>query len=102
MLDWRRTDAGACLLTSAVPGVPADQVSADELRAAWEPIADAVRRLHAVPVTECPFQRGLDGVVAVARDVVSRDAVNPDFLPEEQRHTPASELLARLTGQLAL
>ncbi|WP_459248268.1 APH(3'') family aminoglycoside O-phosphotransferase [Streptomyces youssoufiensis] len=102
VLDWRRTDAGACLLTSAVPGVPADQVSADELRAAWESLADAVRRLHAVPVAECPFRRGLDGVVDVARDVVSRDAVNPDFLPEEQRHTPPRELLARLTGQLAL
>lgn len=102
VLDWRRTDAGACLLTSAVPGVPADQVSADELWAAWESIADAVRRLHAVPVAECPFRRGLDGVVGVARDVVSRDAVNPDFLPEEQRHTPPRELLARLTGQLAL
>jgi streptomycin 3"-kinase len=37
---------------------------------------------------------------ATARDVVARDAVNPEFLPEDQQHTPAEELLARLAPQL--
>ncbi|MER0485023.1 APH(3'') family aminoglycoside O-phosphotransferase [Streptomyces sp. Edi2] len=101
VLDWRSGNAGACLVTSAVPGVPADQVSAVDLRVAWERIADAVRRLHEVPVGECPFRRGLDGMVAVARDVVTREAVNPEFLPVEQQHTPAAELLARLVAQVA-
>ncbi|MGC5011282.1 APH(3'') family aminoglycoside O-phosphotransferase [Streptosporangium sp. DT93] len=100
VLDWHCGDAGACLVTSAVPGVPADQVSAQDLRAAWEHIADAVRRLHELPVPECPFRRDLDSMVATARDVVARDAVNPEFLPAEQRHTPPAELLARLTRQL--
>ncbi|WP_031079163.1 APH(3'') family aminoglycoside O-phosphotransferase [Streptomyces sp. NRRL S-118] len=100
VLAWHSGDAGACLVTSAVPGVPADQVPAAELRTAWDSIADAVRRLHEVPVSECPFRRGLDAMVAVARDVVSRDAVNPEFLPAEQQHTPAAELLARLTPQV--
>lgn len=40
-------------------------------------------------------------MVAVAREVVARDAVNPEFLPDEQRGTPGPELLGRLTGQLA-
>ncbi|GAA2432289.1 APH(3'') family aminoglycoside O-phosphotransferase [Streptomyces macrosporus] len=100
VLDWYSGDAGACLVTSAVFGVPADQVPAADLRVAWERIADAVRRLHEVPVSECPFRRGLDAMVAVARDVVARDAVNPEFLPVEQQHTPAAELLARLTPQV--
>lgn len=100
VLDWRSGDAGACLVTSAVPGIPADQVPAEDLWAAWERIADAVRRLHEVPVSQCPFRRDLDAMVAVARDVVARDAVNPEFLPVEQRHTPAAELLDRLTGQV--
>ncbi|WP_190189178.1 APH(3'') family aminoglycoside O-phosphotransferase [Streptomyces minutiscleroticus] len=101
VLDWHSGDAGACLVTGAVRGVPADRVSAADLRAAWEGIADAVRRLHEVPVSRCPFRRDLDGMLALARDVVARDAVNPEFLPVEQRHAPAAELLARLVPQAA-
>ncbi|MFE3884852.1 APH(3'') family aminoglycoside O-phosphotransferase [Streptomyces lydicus] len=101
VLDWHSGSAGACLVTSAVPGVPADQVSAADLRDAWERIADAVLRLHEAPVGECPFRRGLDAMVDAACDVVTREAVNPEFLPVEQQHTPAAELLARLVPQLA-
>ncbi|MGO4757922.1 phosphotransferase, partial [Streptomyces sp. 2MCAF27] len=39
-------------------------------------------------------------MVAVASDVVARDAVNPEFLPVEQQHTPAAELLTRVTRQV--
>lgn len=101
VLDWHSGDVGACLVTSAVLGVPADQVPAADLGASWERIADAVRGLHEVPVEQCPFRRDLDGMVAMARDVVARDAVNPQFLPVEQQHTPATELLARLLPQVA-
>ncbi|MCG8920593.1 APH(3'') family aminoglycoside O-phosphotransferase [Actinokineospora sp. PR83] len=100
VLDWQAGAAGACLVTSAVPGTPADQVSAEDLRVAWGHIADAVRRLHGVPVSRCPFSRSLNTVVAVARDVVARDAVNPEFLPVEQQDTPTAELLDRLTRQV--
>ncbi|WP_030607773.1 APH(3'') family aminoglycoside O-phosphotransferase [Streptomyces sclerotialus] len=101
VLDWYTNDVGACLVTSAVRGVPADQLPAADLRASWERIADAVRRLHEVPVRRCPFRRDLDTMVAVAHDVVARDAVNLEFLPVEQQHTPAAELLARLVPQVA-
>ncbi|MGA4878694.1 APH(3'') family aminoglycoside O-phosphotransferase [Streptomyces lydicamycinicus] len=100
VLDWHSGEAGACLVTRAVSGIPADQVSTDDLRGAWERIADAVRRLHEVPVSQCPFRRGLDAMVAVARDVVARGAVNPEFLPVEQQNTPAAELLDRITLQV--
>lgn len=101
VLDWHSGPAGACLVTGAVPGVPADRVSAADLRASWAGIAEAVRRLHEVPVARCPFRRDLDAMVAVARDVVARGAVHPEFLPVEQQHTPPPELLARLDRQLA-
>ncbi|MFC5891080.1 APH(3'') family aminoglycoside O-phosphotransferase [Kitasatospora sp. CM 4170] len=100
VLDWFDADVGACLITSAVHGVSADQVSAEDLRGSWERIADAVRRLHEVPVSQCPFHRGLDTMVTLARDVVARDAVNPQFLPVEQQHTPPAGLLARLARQV--
>lgn len=100
VLDWRVTPDAVCLLTSTVAGVTADRVTAAELRAAWERIADAVRRLHDVPVSRCPYSRDLTRMFATARDVVARGAVNPEFLPEDQRRTPAGELLARLAPQL--
>nr|WP_206442098.1 APH(3'') family aminoglycoside O-phosphotransferase [Streptomyces boncukensis] len=102
VLGWSAGDAGACLVTSAVRGVPADQVSAADLWDAWEGIADAVRALHEVPGARCPFRRGLDQMVALARDVVDRGAVHPEFLPADQQHTPAAELLDRLVPQVAL
>ncbi|MFF4734581.1 phosphotransferase [Streptomyces sp. NPDC001262] len=80
VLDWHFGDTGACLVTSAVSGVPADQVSAADLQASWGHIAEAVRRLHELPVSQCPFHRDLDTMIAMARDVVARDAVNPEFL----------------------
>ncbi|MGN9816438.1 APH(3'') family aminoglycoside O-phosphotransferase [Streptomyces sp. SD11] len=101
VLDWRSGEAGACLVTSAVSGVPADQLPAEHLRIAWERIADAVRRLHETPVAQCPFRWGLDAMVAAARDVVARDAVNPEFLPVDQQETPPAELLDRLTRQVS-
>ncbi|MYU17710.1 APH(3'') family aminoglycoside O-phosphotransferase [Streptomyces sp. SID8361] len=101
VLDWHSGDAGACLVTGAVSGVPADQVFAAGLRPTWERIADAVRGLHEVHVQQCPVRRDVDGMVAIARDVVTRGAVNPQFLPVEQQHTPAAELLARLVPQVA-
>ncbi|WCD84160.1 Aminoglycoside 3'-phosphotransferase [Streptomyces xanthophaeus] len=102
VLEWHSGDAGACLVTGTVRGIPADQVSAGDLRASWGRITDAVRALHEVPVQQCPFSRDLNRMVAAARAVVNRGAVNPEFLPVEQQHTPAPELLARLVPQFTL
>ncbi|GAA4205727.1 APH(3'') family aminoglycoside O-phosphotransferase [Actinocatenispora rupis] len=99
VLDWVADDAGAYLVTSAVPGVPADRVSPAGLRRAWPSVTAAVRRLHALPTAACPYDRGLGWMLARARDVVARGAVHPEFLPVEQRTTPPAELLARLAGQ---
>lgn len=101
VLDWRTGDGGACLVTSAIPGVAADAVGPDALTRAWESIADAVRRLHDVPTGECPFDRGLARMFAIAQDVVARGAVHPEFLPEEQQDTPPTVLLTRLATELA-
>ncbi|TQM33693.1 APH(3'') family aminoglycoside O-phosphotransferase [Nocardia bhagyanarayanae] len=99
-LEWRHVADAACLVTSAVHGVPADRVSAEKLAAAWVSIADAVRVLHEIPTDTCPFERGVETMFAKAQDVVARGAVNPEFLPEEQHDTPPPVLLARLAGQV--
>lgn len=98
VLDWLVTAAGACLITSAVEGVAADAVPAETLLRAWDSIADAVRQLHNQPAASCPFDRGVARMFAIAQDVVARDAVHPEFLPEEQRSTPPAVLLARLAA----
>lgn len=100
VLDWRVNPDAVCLITSTVAGIPADRVTAPQLRAAWERIADAVRHLHDLPAPRCPFSRDLSRMFATARDVVARGAVNPEFLPEDQQRTPPDELLARLVPQL--
>ncbi|MCM6773467.1 APH(3'') family aminoglycoside O-phosphotransferase [Nocardia sp. CDC159] len=100
LLDWIETDAGACLITAAVAGVPASAVSAAELGCAWQSIAHAVRRLHELPTRDCPFGRGLAEMFGRARDVVERKAVDPDFLSDEQRMVDPEVLLERLVPQL--
>ncbi|MGW7694891.1 APH(3'') family aminoglycoside O-phosphotransferase [Streptomyces asiaticus] len=100
VLDWRADDTAAALVTSAVAGIPADQLPAATLLTAWDAVTDAVRQLHTLPAQQCPFSRDLTQMYAVARDVVARGAVNPDFLPAEQQQTPPDELIARLAPHL--
>ncbi len=96
VLDWD----GACLVISAVPGVPASVLPAADLLRAWPSIVGMIGRLHALPVEDCPFDRGLSVMCARAGDVVSQGAVNPDFLAEADRDVPAAELLARVAAEL--
>lgn len=100
VLDWTEDHTGACLITSAVPGVPADTVPPKALAKAWPSITGTVRQLHELSTDDCPFRRDLARMFALAREVVARDAVEPDFLPVEQQGTPPAELLARLEPRL--
>lgn len=99
VLDWTADETGACLLTSAVAGVPADKVDEDELTEAWPSIAEAIRTLHEMPAGDCPFGRELSAMLALADDVVGRGAVNPDFLRPEQRNVAPERLLASLRAE---
>ncbi|WP_408068517.1 APH(3'') family aminoglycoside O-phosphotransferase [Vineibacter terrae] len=100
VLDWITVHGTACLITSTVPGVPASDLPAADLIRAWPSIAQRLKALHALPVADCPFARGLETMMARAADVVARDAVNPDFLDPQLRDIPAPALLARLRAQL--
>lgn len=100
VLDWSASGEAACLVMSAVPGVPASELAAPDLARAWPSIAGWIGALHALPAADCPFDRGLAGMFARAEDVVARDAVNPDFLAEEDRGVPSSALLDRLRAEL--
>nr|WP_276310108.1 aminoglycoside 3'-phosphotransferase [Nocardioides speluncae] len=100
VIDWSEGDGGAELTMTTVPGVPADILIAGQLWDAWTSIAEAVRGLHEVPTATCPFSHDVVDLVEIARAVVRRGAVNPEFLRPEDRMVAPSELLARLELQL--
>jgi streptomycin 3"-kinase len=100
VLDWISNDDGSCLVTSALPGVPASALSAKQLTAAWPSMVQQLRELHAFPVDACPFERGLRSMYTLATEVVARNAVNPDFLAPEDRALNGAQLLARIDNEL--
>src|SRR6185369_13377484 len=81
VVDWTDSPDGACLTTSAVPGVPADTLPPGTHERAMRNLGAALRDLHALK--DCPFERPLEQVIATAADVVRRGAVNPQFLTDE-------------------
>ncbi|MFE7224117.1 APH(3'') family aminoglycoside O-phosphotransferase [Nocardioides sp. NPDC057577] len=100
VLEWRATDDGACLITSAVAGVPADRLDAAALGHAWAAIASIARRLHDLPTADCPFDRRLASMMPLARTTVIENRVQAEFLPVSMQHVQATEILGRLKDQL--
>lgn len=99
---WRESEYGACLTMSAISGVPAVTLSGPDLLKAWPSMAESLAAFHALPVADCPFGKNLSDMFAQAANVVARSAVNPDFLPEEDKDVPARDLLARVEADLSL
>jgi streptomycin 3"-kinase len=100
VLDWRETDAGACLVTQAVPGVPASELDAPALRRAWPSVALAVRALHDLLTDRCPFDRTLARTMPLARASVAEDRVIVGFLPASLQRTPPIQILEQIEAEL--
>lgn len=101
VIDWHEEEEeGACLIMTAIPGVPAVDLDGDALLKAWPSMAWQLKSLHELPSDQCPFDRNLSLMFAKAADVISRDAVNRDFLPSEDWDKPARELLDRVERDL--
>ncbi|WHS94967.1 APH(3'') family aminoglycoside O-phosphotransferase [Sinorhizobium kummerowiae] len=98
--EWIAAENEACLVISALPGVPASELSAVDLKKAWPSILRQLKLLHELPTEACPFGRRLASMFDRAADVVRRDAVNPDFLAPEDQNTPPGELLDALRAEL--
>ncbi|MGC4941594.1 phosphotransferase [Kribbella sp. DT2] len=97
VLDWVAGPDGACLVTTAVPGVAAADLPPEKRQKALSPLAAAFRALH--EVADCPFTRPLGEVVDQAADVVRRGAVNPDFLNDAWRKLRPETLLERIKAE---
>ncbi|MEP6528300.1 MAG: APH(3') family aminoglycoside O-phosphotransferase [Nocardioidaceae bacterium] len=97
---WHETDDGGCLVTTAVHGTLACDVSSEMVPRAVRSLAAVLRTLHSIPPKSCPFDRTLAVTMPVVEDVVRRGAVNANYLDPEWRGTPPSSLLAGLQSEL--
>nr|WP_260273337.1 phosphotransferase [Propionibacterium freudenreichii] len=100
VLDWRITEHGACLITSAVAGVPADRLDPAHLAQAWPSIIDTLIRLHSIRACTCPFGRTLDEMMALARATVAENRVHHEFLPQYLIEAPTLVILESLERDL--
>ena len=102
VIDWRTTEHGAALVTSAVAGVSADRLGPAQLAASWPSITDTLLRLHSIPVSACPYNRRLDEMMTLARATVAENRVHPEFLPEHLLDTPPAVMLESLERDFPL
>jgi streptomycin 3"-kinase len=102
VLDWRESGAGVCLVTGAVAGVPASELDATALRRAWPSVVEVVRALHSLDTDECPFDRGLGYMMALAEAAVAEDRVVVAFLPVSLQDTPPQRILEQLRAELPI
>ncbi|KAA1181244.1 APH(3'') family aminoglycoside O-phosphotransferase [Rhizobium tropici] len=102
VIDWREAEEGACLVMTTIPGVPAVELDGDALLKAWPSMVRQLNSLHELPADQCTFDRSLSLMFAKAADVVTRDAVNQDFLPPEDWDRSARELLDRVERDLPM
>lgn len=99
---WHENGNGACLIMSAIPGVPAVTLSGPDLMKAWRSMSEHLAAVHALSADDCPFGKHLSTMFARAADVVARGAVNRDFLPDEDKAMPGRDLLNRVEAELPL
>ncbi|MFF1818230.1 phosphotransferase [Kribbella sp. NPDC058245] len=97
VVDWLESDDGACLVTSTVPGVAGIDLPSWGWLGAMETLGRTLREFHAL--RDCPFERPLASVIASARDVVRRGAVNPEFLTDEWRSASPESLLDQVVAE---
>ncbi|MEV6321786.1 phosphotransferase [Nocardia sp. NPDC051787] len=62
-------------------------------------LGSVLRRLHSIPVDECPFDGRLDVILAQARRHVIEDLVDPDDFDDDNRGSTPAQILARLLAQ---
>lgn len=90
---------GVALLTSALPGQAAYgwlTDSPDRRPQAVRAIGDHLRRMHTLPIADCPFNASLALRVAAARANAAAGAVDLDDLDPEREGWSIDRLLARL------
>ena len=69
---------------------------------AWPSLVATIKALHELPVDDCPFDCRLEGMLALATEIVADGAVESAFLGPEQRGRPYVDLLAEVEADRSL
>lgn len=96
VVDWVRSANGATLVMTTVPGLAACQLPRELVPRAVTSMANLLRRLHDLPIADCPFARRLGTTVSAARRAVGSGSVDvTDFDYSRLGRTP-DDLLKEL------
>jgi len=100
VLDDATEDDRHWLLMTAVPGL--DLASSNDLSPSQVVgiLATALRRLHQVPIAECPFDHRLEERIAAAKNRVSVGLVDEADFDNERLGRTATDVLAELLATL--
>jgi kanamycin kinase/streptomycin 3"-kinase/aminoglycoside 3'-phosphotransferase-2 len=96
VLDWDDHDGVATLTTSGLRGVPLSALPASATQGAVKALGGFLRRLHAVDLDGCPFERWLAVTVPQARLRVDQGLMEASGLDEERRGRSPEDLLEQL------
>jgi len=102
VLEWCDERGGFCLVTSAVPGLPAHELPPELFRRSWPAICEVVNQLHTIRSDRCPFDRVLLSMMALARAAVVENRVHREFLPVKLQEVPPQDILDQLEEELPL
>jgi aminoglycoside 3'-phosphotransferase-1 len=92
-------DGSAWLLTDALPGVSAGAyIKADRRRAVRvaQTLAGFLRRLHALPADDCPFDSSVAAWLPVVRQLVADGRVDAEDFDAEHADWSAARVLAKV------
>lgn len=100
VVDWVKSADGAVLVMTTVPGLAACHLSRELVPPAVTSMAELLRRLHDLPIADCPFVRRLVTTVSTARRAVGSGSVEvTDFDYSRLWRTP-DDLLRELEDGL--
>jgi streptomycin 3"-kinase len=55
VIDWHEAEEGVCLVMSAIPGIPAAELSGADLLKAWPSMARQLNALQELAAEQCPL-----------------------------------------------
>jgi kanamycin kinase len=97
VVQFLEQDGLEYLLTSALPERDAsNEWAASEVPGVVEALADGLRLLHSIPITDCPFDQRLEFKITQARERVRHGLINLEDLDQERLGRTAEHLLEEL------
>ena len=96
ILAFENGDGEYRLLTSAIPGIMAHECKAEEREQVVRNIGGTLRKLHAIPAHDCPFDHTIETQIAKATANTDAGLVDESDFDEAHLGMTAQELLPNL------